>query len=197
MVHRQVARLFLFFTVGLVVGCNSDRSTGISREAVSVETGMADLWANDHCTFDPSWACHGEPVLFWYFSNATLPYGDPSFDCPDGCTTYPLGVGTKSRVKDMIDHHISADPACAWAKTFLLTSYNYGRIRWYDYDDGNWGDSHFSSNSPVNSDIHIWTGTFADAEELGLTLIHEAAHINFTSGDESYVEAWANLCYVP
>lgn len=196
MSHKQTGRWLLFLTVALVMGCNSDQVAAPS-EVVSINPAMSDLFANDYCVTDPSWACHGEPVLFWYFSDATIPYGDPSFDCPDGCTTYPLAAGTRSKVSNILDFHIKSDSTCSWAKNFLRTAFNYSRIRWYDVNDGAYGDSHWSSTNPTTNDIHIYDSTFSDTHDLGMTLIHEAAHIHFDNVSDPFAEGWATQCYQP
>jgi hypothetical protein len=191
------SRRFLLLVGALLLACNSDQMAGPDGAAVPVEPEHAGFFASDPCLVYASYACHGQPIVWWYYSNATVPYGDPEFDCPVGCTTYPLGYGTREQVRDFLANHIQSDSACAWVKPWLQTSYNYGRIRWYESFNGKWGDSHFTSSSATTTDIHVWHGAFVRMEDLGETLIHEAAHVHFLEGDETFAENWAVQCYKP
>jgi hypothetical protein len=189
-------KAFILVAVGLVAACRPDSLSGPTT-ALPVAPPLADFYAYDPCVYDVTFSCHGSPVLYEYFSDATMPYGDPSYDCPNGCTTYPVTTGTKAKVNNVLDYHIKPDTSCSWVKSFIRQSMVYNRTRWYSGFDGNYGDAHWSSTSPISNDIHIWSGTFADSVELGKTLIHEAAHINFDNSNDLFAESWANQCYKP
>jgi hypothetical protein len=187
----------------LVAACSSDKIAGSAAPSAviaRVPSEGANIYATDPCLYDASIWCHGSPIIWEYTYWATSGYGDPQFDCPEGCSTWPLGVATKNMIKDIINNHIKSDAACSWIVPFLTASLNYGRIRHYgqNYFDLT-GDSHWTgnNNSPYSSDIHIHNESFGSTRILGFTLIHEGAHIHFNSENEDYVEQWANLCYKP
>jgi hypothetical protein len=186
----------LLFVAG---ACRSDSPVAPAVASLADPT-TSYIFGSDPCTTDASYACHGNPVLWGYFSDALVPYGDPTVDCPKGCSTYPLGPNSRSKVYAIITSHISSDPSCSWAKSFLLASYNYSRIRYYDiwYDD-EWGDSHWHNNAPSENDIHVYSVAFDGGHDwdLGMTLVHEAAHIHFQTTDEAAAENWALYCFNP
>ena len=157
----------------------SDASAAPHAKVIAFDGGQADMYASDPCVFDARFSCHSYIGEYLSYENwGTQPYGDPTFECPDGCSTYPLGYSTKYAVQTAINSHIKSTPECAWVAPFLQTALNEKRIRHYGLTDGNYGDNHRipGDTLPQNVDIHVYDQTFGDAHDLAMTLIHEAAH---------------------
>jgi hypothetical protein len=196
---RRARKAGWMMFVTLLMGCRADRLSNPDVD-FTFRKPVADLMERDPCIYDATRFCHGNPVVWSYFSEGGVSYGDPAYECPDGCSTYNPGTSMRNLIRSIISNNIKSDPECSWAVTYLTAAVNYNKIRYYDTDWGTWGDSHWTpgQTSPYSSwDIHIWSNTFSNTYDLGRNLIHEAAHIRWEIPQERDMEAseWATRCF--
>ncbi len=186
--------------VVLFAACSESPTRQTRFEAVRISP--SDLWFTDPCVYDPSFSCHStlDDYLYWTTEGGGT-WGDVIMDCPDGCTTYPLGTGTKSKVLTAINNRINrAIPQCENIYNYLIAAYGANQIRHYpDFADPNApGDTHVSGNDPYRNSIHVSNSVFGDPTLLAKLLIHEAGHgLSYPDLSQASAIAYVSLCLKP
>ena len=202
--NRSTTRWKTVFMAIFVVAC-TEVAKPTAPPTADVEVGAVkpkNMWVEttDPCFWTVVYTCH-EMGVFSYSNDETMSLGDSGWDCPQGCTTYPLGTGTKRLIQQIMQSHIKGIAECNWVLPFLQVALSNNRIRHYGIDYGDTGDAHWDDGDtdPAHADIHIKDETFLDTEKLGKTLIHEAAHVHFQipAAEDYDAEAWADGCYKP
>ncbi|MCC6929047.1 MAG: hypothetical protein IT359_08675 [Gemmatimonadaceae bacterium] len=113
----------------------------------------------DACMTDITNACHGTPLIYGgQLYGASVSYSSWPYDCPSGCTTYPLTYPQRSQINRAI---ALSKPSCAWASTILTDISGRQKFKSYNVDDTNAGDYHDDPFQPKFGEIHIYIEAFA------------------------------------
>ncbi len=134
--------------------------------------------------------------------NDDLSYVDPDNDasCPTGCHTFAFDSSEEVSWNAAMAL-IPNNEACGWAITYLQQMMLHGRVRVYFQADSNNADTHPSeAPSATTPDwmaaIHIYSGRieYGTPQQLANTMVHEAWHGYFNSGDEVAAQGEADAC---
>jgi hypothetical protein len=201
---RQGTRWVISLFAACVVACGEvQRTTAPPSPEVTVgPVAPQNMWVEttDPCFWTVVYTCHELGMYnLTYDNDGTVGFGDSGWSCPNGCTSYPLGSATTRLIRDIINNHIQNNANCSWVTSFLNAALVNNRVRHYGINDGNYGDAHWfdGDTSVMHADIHIKDETFLSTYDLGMTVIHEAAHVHFDNRDQAFAENWATTCYRP
>lgn len=129
---------------------------------------------------------------------ASVSYSSWPYDCPSGCTTYPLSYPQRTQVLRAI---ALIRPSCAWASNILNSINGRQKIKSYNVDDSNAADFHDNPFQTEFDEIHIYIGAFSGGSygwsdsALARLLVHEAWHAAYpiTSTENDAIAAMT-LC---
>jgi|GEM_PF-5871374 len=191
-----VATVLSLALSGALEGCAERAITGPDQSVVRLSPPTATYYVDvdDPCWNDENWSCHddGEYASWDDYTGFEETYWE-SYECDGlfGCTTWPLGTGTRNAIIYQLNNEISSSANCQNVRKWLLARVNLGKIRFFTADDGTWGDFHFFTGN-----LHLHTNTFLPGNEwdLRMTLMHEGFHGYYSSHDDISAENFAESC---